>query len=123
MPHDNDAPRDLKSRLKHFNLFESTPRKYIEARDPVIGAVQDKVTHPHNIKGPGILGWDDIFKKNAEGMTCRWCGTEMYFHHEDETGIYYGCKYPLCENNPDTPESMKNAKKAKRAMNTKERNW
>jgi len=121
MPHSNDEPRDLKSRLSRFNLFESTPRDQIEPRDPVFGAIKDKITLPHGMKGPGMLGWEDVWKKDHP--ICRWCGTEMYFYEERETEIVYACPYPMCENNPNTPDAIKNQKRAKRSMNTKQDHW
>jgi hypothetical protein len=123
MPVSKDEPRDLKSRLRHFNLYEDTPRKTIEPRDPVIGAIQEPGTikPKHGKQAPGVLGWDDLYKKND--IKCRWCGTEMYFYAETDMEILYACPYPGCENNPDTPEHVKIAKKAARSMETREKQW
>jgi hypothetical protein len=107
MPHSNDEPRDLASRLRKFNLFENTPIEQIEARDPVKGAIQPpgSLEMPHGRQAPGVLGWDDIFKKNK--ICCRWCGTEMYFYEENDKEILYACPYPGCRNNPNTPENIR----------------
>jgi len=123
MPHGNDEPRDLKSRLSHFNLFESTPRKSIEPRDPIIGGIQPigSLKPVHGFKAPGILGWEDIFNKNE--INCRFDGTRMYFHHETDMEILYACPYPMCENNPNTPDAIKEYKKKRRSMNTHEKQF
>lgn len=106
MPRSNDEPRDLKSRLGRFNLFENTPLDKIEPRDPVEGPIllPGMLELKKGKQAPGKLGWTDIFKKMSSGLFCRWCGTEMYFYEENDMEIIYACPMPGCRNNPDTPE-------------------
>lgn len=109
MPHRNDEPRDLASRLRKFNLFETTSVEKVQPRDPVEGPalMPGMLEQKHGFQKPGILGWTDIFKKMSETIKCRWCGTEMYFYEEDDLDIYYACPLPGCRNNPDTPDNVR----------------
>ena len=103
MPVCRDEPRDLKSMLRKFHINNPNFEEYMP-RDPVIGSRLspglEGTTGPRGFKRP-FNRWGEDKLEGFKKPTCRFCGTEMYFHHETNDAFVYACPYPGCPNNPE----------------------
>jgi len=123
MPHDNDTPKDLKESLRHFHIDLPTvdaymPRDFDRSKGPALPP------DTHFVRKGGFEmheRWGDdmgkqIFGNPESPVYCGLCGTQMYYHHEEDDAFIGACPYPGCPNNPDTKGKKPWEQTAKKSM-------